>query len=335
VVVNNLTFTGSSTDWHVSDTNLQANTFYSVGISFGTVVGGSYSTAFNFDTYSATNYQWEAEDWDYTSNGVSGLYVDNPQVDAYRGVVSTEGIDVTQINTNTLLNPYDYRDVNSWAATGTLVPAQEPSGDLARPQFGTNTDYKIDWFGYGSWCDYTRHYPAGTYYVVGRFTEGSSATVATLGRVTSGHGTANQVVSTLGTFFIPLGNWTSAQSVYLTDSSTNLITVTFDGSQTTLRFSGNPNEANDPTINAGYFMLVPASAVSGPLNLTATISGGNIVISFPTHTGSSYQVQYKNNLSDTAWTSLGSAIAGNNAVQSATDPDTAASGHRFYRVQVQ
>jgi len=331
VVVNNLTFTGSSTDWHVSDTNLTDNTFYSVGISFGTVVGGSYSTTFNFDTYSATNYQWEAEDWDYTSNGVSGLFIDNPQVDEYAGLDATEGIDVSQINTNTLVNPYDYRAYDGV----NLTPAQEPSGDLARPQFGTNVDYKIDWFGYGSWCNYTRHYPAGTYYVVGRFTEGSAATVANLGKVTSGHGTASQVVSTLGTFFIPLGNWTSAQSVYLTDSESNLVAVTLDGSQTTLRLSGNPNEANDPTINAGYLMLVPATVSNGPLNLTAVISGGNIVISFPTRSGSNYQVQYKNNLSDTAWTSLGSPIAGNDSVRSATDPDTATGGHRFYRVQVQ
>jgi len=78
-------------------------------------------------------------------------------------------------------------------------------------------------------------------------------------------------------------------------------------------------------------MLVPAS--SGLITLTATISGGNINISFPTQNGSSYQLLYKNNLTDLSWIPIGSPVPGNGSVQSVGD--TVGLSSRFYRVQVQ
>jgi hypothetical protein len=324
-----LVITGSSTNWLVTAPNLKPNTFYTVDISFSTILGGAYTLAYSFDTFSATNFQWEAEDWDYTSGGISGLYFDNPQVDSYMGKESAEGIDVEQTNPNTENNPNDYRP---WDIS--LVPSTEPSGDIPRPQFvGTEVDYKIDYFGYGSWLNYTRHYPKGNFNVIGRFTEGGAATVASLSKVVSGYGTANQLVSPLGTFQIPVSSWSSFESVYLTDSNGSPVVVSFDGSQETLRFSGNPVALNDPTINAGYFMLVPASAPVAAITLTAVIEDGNIHISFPTETGSHYQLLYKNHLTDASWTPMGSAIAGSNAIQSISDTPGASS--RFYRVQVQ
>jgi hypothetical protein len=299
---------------------------YSAEITVVTA-GGSASQTISFDTYSSTNYQWEAEDWDYTSNGVSGLFVDNPQVDAYRDLAATEGSDVSQLNTNALANPYDYRPFDGV----NMTPSQEPSGDLARPQFGTNVDYKIDYFGYGSWLNYTRHYPAGTYNVIGRFTEGAAATVATLSEVKAANG---HPLGLLGTFQIPDAGWGTSEYAPLTDSSSNLVAVTFDGSENTLQLGGNPVEAGDPTINANFLMLVPAVVSNGPITLKAAVSGTNIVISFETQNGSSYQLLYKNNLSDTTWTALGSALNGNGSVQSVTDTDTTTGGHRFYRVGV-
>jgi hypothetical protein len=67
--------------------------------------------------------------------------------------------------------------------------------------------------------------------------------------------------------------------------------------------------------------------------VTPSLSSGNIVLSFPTQNGFNYQVQYKNNLNDPNWTSMGSLIPGNGAVQSASD--LLGAGPRFYRVQIQ
>jgi hypothetical protein len=68
--------------------------------------------------------------------------------------------------------------------------------------------------------------------------------------------------------------------------------------------------------------------------LTATRSGGNIVLLLATQNGHNYQVEYKNNLTDPNWAPLGSPISGNGAVQSASD-STAGRSTRFYRVHVQ
>jgi hypothetical protein len=77
-------------------------------------------------------------------------------------------------------------------------------------------------------------------------------------------------------------------------------------------------------------MLIPATAPAP--SLSATVSGGKVILSLPTVTGSTYQVQYKNNITDTGWSSLGSAIVGNGATQSVQD--SLAAANRFYRVQI-
>ena len=321
--LSNLVITGSSTNWHVSYTGLQPNSLYTATITFQNLAGAGYTTSISFDTYSPNNYQWEAADWDYTTNGVSGLFHDNPQINAYAGAESAENIDVAE--TITAQPPFTYRP-NDISA----VPTTDVSDDVPRIQFGTQPAYRVDYFGYGSWVNYTRHYPAGSYYVLGRFTEGGADTVATLSKVTSGWGTTSQSTTYLGTFNIPLGGWDTWESAYLADGSGKRIALTFDGSQQTLRFTGNPVQAGDPTINVSFFVLVPAPQL---ITLTATLSGGNVTISFPTLTGSSYQVEYKTHLTDATWTSLGSPISGNNSPQSVKDSATGSS--RFYRVQVQ
>jgi hypothetical protein len=324
LTITNLVFAGSANSWTVSYPQLQPNTTYSAVISFTSLNGGAFSTTFSFDTYSASYYTWEAEDFDATTNGVSGVYFDNPQIGKYFGLGFTSGIDGFQNNNG--VNGFSYRpndDVN-------LPPGTPTAGDGVRPQFmatsNTNTDYRLTWFGdSGSWLNYTRHYPAGTYTVLGRFTEGAAATTETLSIVTSGYGTATQTKTLLGTFYIPLGGWNTWQYTALTDPYGNLIKVTFDGSRTTLQLGGDPSAT---TINANFFMLIPAAA-SAP-KLTPTFSGGKLTLSFPTETGKTYQVQYKANLTDQSWSALGAPISGNGSVQSVQDPVSGSS--RFYRL---
>ena len=102
--------------------------------------------------------------------------------------------------------------------------------------------------------------------------------------------------------------------------------MTLDGSAQILRLGGTTGNE----VNVNFLMLVATAPT--PI-LTATVSGGNIHISFPTQAGYSYQLQYKNFLTDANWTSLGSLVSGNGSVQSVND--TASGNARFYRVQVQ
>jgi hypothetical protein len=82
-------------------------------------------------------------------------------------------------------------------------------------------------------------------------------------------------------------------------------------------------------VNANFLMLVPTLA---PFPLQVVRTGNNNAISFPAQTGFSYQVQYKNSLTDANWLNVGGVVTGNNTIQ--TVNDTSSGDSRFYRAQV-
>ena len=317
VVVSNLVFTGSSTSWTVSDPNVPLNGLFTAVITATSLNGNTMSQTNRFDTFDMTNYQWEAEDYDFGG----GQYFDNPQVDAYNGSGSIADIDNVQVDTSAG-RPLDYRA----NLDPGLAPATSPAGDVARLQFTTSgqTDYSIGFFGAaGSWANYTRHYPAGTYNIIGRLASGNTGAspLLQLAEVTSGVGTANQTTRSLGAFTVPNNGWSGWEWVPLLNTNGTWATVTLNGSPTTLQLEG-----VSAAVNANFFMLVPAPA---PV-LSIAVSDGNANLSFYAQTGYTYQIQYKTNLTDAAWINLGSPAVGNNTTNVIPDPI----GHlqRFYRI---
>jgi len=133
----------------------------------------------------------------------------------------------------------------------------------------------------------------------------------------------------LGTFPIVKSGWSSWTWSALVDGSGNPVKVTLDGSAKTFRLGGTPIAGHDEA-NVGFLMLVK---VAPSPKLTASGSGGGINVSFPTENGYTYQLQYKNNLSDPVWTSVGVPVTGDGTVKSAGDSSTSSS--RFYLVKVQ
>ena len=71
---------------------------------------------------------------------------------------------------------------------------------------------------------------------------------------------------------------------------------------------------------------------AAPLTINVSYNNTNVLISFLTQSGLSYQLQFKNNLTDANWVPVGSSLSGNNAVQSIAD--LAGGNGRFYRVQI-
>jgi hypothetical protein len=69
------------------------------------------------------------------------------------------------------------------------------------------------------------------------------------------------------------------------------------------------------------------------LTVNAVANGANTTLSFPTQAGFNYQVQYKTNLTDADWMSVGAIVAGNDGKQSIDVPASGQNG--FYRVQLQ
>jgi hyaluronate lyase len=310
-IVTNLVFNGSNNNWNVSYPHLQPNSVYTVVVTVTDTNGNLATTTKSFDTFSAANYIWEAEDYDY--NG--GHFIDNPQTDAYAGLVALTNVDTHEVN-------FGGKDLYRPNGMDTEI-----NGDVVRPQYnGTGfSDYSIGYFSAGSWANYTRHYPAGPYNVYARLAAGGGATACTLSEVTRGWGTTSQVTNLLGSFSVPLTGWESYNYIPLEDSSGNLIAVSFNGSTNTLQL-GRPISATSDC-NANFLMLVPVFA------LQANVIGTNLVVSFPSQSGFNYQVQYKRNLTDAQWTSPGSSVPGNDAMLSVTNPAVGQAG--FYRVIVQ
>jgi hypothetical protein len=66
-------------------------------------------------------------------------------------------------------------------------------------------------------------------------------------------------------------------------------------------------------------------------SLNAGLSGSNMSLSLPTESWHSYQLQYKNVLTDRTWSNLGSPFGGNDTLQ--TIEDSTAATNRFYQVE--
>jgi hypothetical protein len=73
------------------------------------------------------------------------------------------------------------------------------------------------------------------------------------------------------------------------------------------------------------------NSTAGVPVVSTSFTSGHIQISFTTQNGSTYDVQYKTNLTDAVWQTL-TSMSGNGSVQMATDPANQA--HRFYRLYV-
>lgn len=326
-------FTGNPTSWSVT-VPLPQNKILSVVINAKDANSQSNSVAVTFDTFSQSNFTIEAEDFDF--NG--GMFIDNPDATGNVGPATNSyflnpgdpasgqnaGIfdeDLTTPGTDSG-EQFAYRPADT---CGT-----ETTTDFLRNKFVANgaSDYDVGWWDPGTWLNYTRTFPTNNYYVYGRLAGGGPFTGTALSLVTSGRGTTTQTTQALGTFSDQnAAGWQVWHWVPLLDGIGQPVKVSLGGVQTVRSTSGGG-------LNANFYMFVVASTVPNPVTLTATASGGNIRIAFPTQSQVTYTVLYKNSLSDPAWQTL-TTIPGDGTVKTATDSVTGQQTGRFYKVQAQ
>jgi hypothetical protein len=303
----NLNITGSTTVKNVVYPALMPNAIHVAIITATNSLGHGIRVTNRFDTFDENNYMVEAEDFDF--NG--GQFVDPWQPDAYSGLGATTNIDF-QHTTLDGQNPFGiYRSDG--------IPEDKlGTHDYLRQAFILAIDYVLTFFAGNDWANYTRVYPAGSFYVYGRFSGGGPFTMY-LDQVVSGATTPNQVTKRLGQWTAVGKDYVTFQWVPLTDSGQAApVAIKLNG-QTTLRIT----TAGD--CNPNYFMLVPATGIS----LTAARQGNNTVISFPTLNGANYRVFYRTDLNSASWVLL-TSVLGNGSVKSVSDPLTPT--RRFYRV---
>jgi hypothetical protein len=325
----NLVFSGSSTNWAISYTGLVLNTNYTAVVHVTDTNGSSATVTVYFDTFSPANFTWQAEDYDFGG----GQYIDNPTptsaaaANSYFGQSGIWNVDEMYGQTVTG-ETYLYRGGSGGDWIGTQVSGDSPLPSYAAAQQidGSVQNYNVAWWQTNAWMNYTRTFPTGNFYVYGRLAGATAGTPYTneLDKVTSGWGTDTQTTQPLGIF----------RSVGAGAGIWQWVQLSANGQPVVVSLSGT-NTLRATTLtggaNADFYMLVsvPAAAVS----LTASLNSPNIILSFPTQTGFSYTVQYKDALTPGTWTPLGAAVAGDGSVKSVSDGPLGAK--RFYRLTIQ
>jgi len=342
-----VSFSGTTNSW-TGVIAISSNSIYSAVITVTNSTSLSSTYTISFDTFSQSNFMWEAEDWDFAS----GNFIDNPVPTADSTI--SGGIATGTLATNSY---YGYPEDNSANLSVAEVdfhfplvggetqqyrpydnPATQVAGDYLRQKFVASAlqhtdpnvaDFNIGYYAQGYWMNYTRTYPAGTYNVYGRMAGGAGPFSGTfLSMVTSGWGTSSQTTNVLGYFAdAAASGWQTWHWVPMLDTNSNMVIVQLNGSTNTLKLTSGNN------LNVNFLMLVPVVAPALPVTLTVTRSGSQILISFPTQAGHSYTVSYTSSLqAPVTWTQL-TVIAGDGTVKTATD--ALSSSARFYRVTAQ
>jgi len=334
-----LSFNGSPLSWTVQFPGLQPDMTYTAVITVTDNNNQTHTTTVTFDTFSANNYTWEAEDFDFdpssspVPNGSGQRFIDNPALtsvpaaNSYYGQFGDEGIDYAALFGLTHPGPvgdYVFRPYDDLACA--------PTTDGLRPQYlqaqlaNTNAniqDYEVDYWDTNGWVNYTRTFPAGHYNVYARASAGNGPFAMQFSQVMTGAGTSSQTTQYLGSFVGSGTSFTTWKYVPLVNTNTGLPVVLSFGGVETFQVVGDYNE------DINFFALVPAL----PTTASATLNGSQVLISFPTQSGFSYTVYYKNHLKDPSWQQLSGAVTGTGSVM--TVPDNVGNATRFYQVGVQ
>ncbi len=310
-VSSNLVITGSAPAMNVVYPYLLPNAIHTAVISATNALGNGIRVTNQFDTFSEENYMVEVEDFDYDS----GQYIVDWTPNAYAWYFglppATTNVDFQHSTlADEVFNyrlegiPQDYLRTHDWLRSNFVY-------------YGAQ-DFVLVYFAGADWANFTRQYPAGSFYVYIR-SSGDRQFSMYLDQVVSGAGTTNQVTKRLGRFGGFGKDYITYDWVPLTDEGLAAPVVVALNGLTTLRLT------TDGNCNPNYFMLVPATGIP----LQATVSAGNTVLSFPSQAGVNYRVFYRTNLTAGNWALL-TTVLGNGAVASVSDPATGTG--RFYKV---
>ncbi|PWU10595.1 MAG: hypothetical protein C5B50_25345 [Verrucomicrobia bacterium] len=308
----NLIISGSSSSKNVVYPTVLPNAIHTAIITATNVLGHGILVSNSFDTFNETNYMVECEDFDYQG----GQYIPDSSwyPDAY---CDTCGPYPAYTNID-FAHTHIGGEVYNYRFNG--IPQDGLNGqDYVRQKFIFAVDYVLVYFVGNDWANYTRTYPPGSYFAYVR-SSGLGPFTMHLDRVTGGIGTTNQTTRRLGDWGAVGTSYGTFAWVPLTDGNLAAPTVLkFNGAATTLRLTTEGN------CNPNFFMLVPATGIQ----ISARLSGGHPLISFPTQAGVNYRVFYSSNLIVDTWTLL-ATVQGNGAVQSVLD--STATAPRYYKV---
>ena len=300
---------------------LVTNMIYNAIIQVTDANGNRATNTLSFDTV-APAMTFEAEDFDY--NG--GNYIANPSPDAYAGLSGVAGIDYS----NSIIG----QGSASYRPQGLET---ETASDKLRASYNGLADYDVGFATTGNWGNYTRSFPAGSYYICIRVASPNGAQTQAIGlsQVTGGWGTSSQTTTSMGTFsYQDTGSWQGY--VWMPLLGGNGQPFVFQGGSTeTLRAA-----ELKTGYNIDYYMLVST-------NSQLTQPEGPAILQLSTLPNiSNVAIAWRGSIKDTAtnlywtpnltppvtWTRLTNAPMFTNGQWTATLP-TGTNGAGFYRLQ--
>jgi hypothetical protein len=350
-----LDLTQSGTAWTITYP-LHQNAVYAATINVTNTAGSNFTYSVNFDTFNASNYQWEAVDYDYSINGgygnggTSGLFIDDPvptadinvlgqgnlETNSYFGFpgdlpgnsAALQGVDVGWVTATGQVEDYRSDGVATQPSTdGLRAQFQAARAEFSDPNIGP---FNICYYTNGSWLNYTRHYPTNNFYVWGRLAGTPAYSGTQMSILTGGYGTSLQTSNILGTFADPnAAGFQAWHWIPLLDVNSNMAVVSLGqgagGIETLQVMSASPQYCN-----MEFFMLVQV-----PLQfiVTPSLAGGKLQLSFPTENGYTYAILFTSSLSAPNWIQLGPTIPGDGTVH--VVPETIGGTQGYYVVSAE
>ena len=227
----------------------------------------------------------EASDFNFTSNGVSGLFVDTPAnggLAFYTNEVGMQGIDENKITRTNFQSYYRPLDATVIQAAGPVAPSGTEQKFVTSAAGGDTRDIEVAvaFDTVGDWQNYSRSFGSnatnsaqtGTYNVWCYLATSGSGQQVGFFQVTNNPAATGQGTNAIGAF----GGTTFSDNNYgkfvyapLVDRFGNRVALTISSGVQTFRAM----IANSDTPNVGFYMLVPVAPIYNPVFLNVYPNG--------------------------------------------------------------
>ncbi|MDR3460459.1 MAG: hypothetical protein P4N60_23770 [Verrucomicrobiae bacterium] len=244
-----------------SSAPLAPDTFYTLVITAQDANGDTTTNISNFNTFLATDLYIDCGDYNYSSGGASGLFVNSPTpANAYAGFIGSNNIDYFETDltgTNNLYRPGDLPQV--------IFLATDSTGDPVPHAGGAFTIYSLGFTVATEWENYTRVLPPAVtnYNIYARAASGTGGQFE-IERLTNAIATTtNQPLAALGRVNVPNTGGSrihTGQLTPLTDLFGNTVLVPLSGTNT-LRCTAISNQG----YNLEYLLVVANTSATGTL----------------------------------------------------------------------